>query len=179
MRTITQEQVEAIKTLFTEAEHQGILLWLESGWAIDARLGKITRAHEDIDVAFPDDHRTTYLELIKLLRYNRYQEMDYGFLTFKDGILLDSEPCFQLNGKYNLKGFPSGTCPFAKEGTIDVFKVRCLNWKGMYFEFLNYMVETPQDRWRPQDFDSLKVIKNQIGIEDRKLLQEQYKRSTT
>ena len=49
----------------------------------------------------------------------------------------------------------------------------------MYFEFINYMVETPQDRWRPQDFDSLKVIKNQIGIEDRKLIQEQYKRSTT
>ena len=175
---LCQEQVEAIKTLFAEAESQGILLWLESGWAIDARLGKITRDHEDIDVAFPDNRRSHYLELIKLLGYDRYQEMDFGFLTWKDEILLDSEPCFRLNGDYNLKGFPSGTCPSVKEGTIDGFQVRCLSWKGLYFEFLNYMDETPQDKLRPQDFDSLKVIENNIEIEDRKLLQEQHEKST-
>lgn len=128
-------------------------------------------------MAFPADRRADYLNLIKSLGYDRYEKMDYGFLTWKGDVLLDSEPCNQSNGEYNLIGFPSGTCPSAKEGTIDGFQVRCVSWKGIYFEFLYYMDETSQDKWRPQDFVSLKVIENKIEEDDRKFLQELYKKS--
>ena len=88
------EHLGAIRTLSTKAEELDILLWLESGWAIDVRLGKVTREHEDIDVAFAADRHMDYLGL--------------------------------LNGEYVTEGFPKGSCPLRKEGTLDGFQVRCL-----------------------------------------------------
>jgi aminoglycoside 2''-adenylyltransferase len=52
-----QIQIEVIKKLFTASELCDIPLWLGSGWAIDARLGEITREHGDIDIAFPSEKR--------------------------------------------------------------------------------------------------------------------------
>lgn len=166
------QHVEAIKTLFVTAEDQGILLWLESGWAIDARVGEATREHEDIDVAFPETMRSEYLGVLKALGYDRYQEMPYGFLTWKGEILLDSEPCHESDGEYNLQGFPDNSCPLEKEGRIDDFAVRCLSWEAVYYELLAYA----HAEWKPKDFESLRIIEEHLGREKRAALQECYER---
>lgn len=116
-----QKHIEAIRSIFCLADRRDIALWLESGWAIDARLGKITREHEDIDIAFPSERQQDYLALLYSLGFGDYQEMDYGFLMSQDGILLDCEPCRVVEGEYVVEGFPKGHALWRKKGKSMVF----------------------------------------------------------
>jgi len=164
-----------IRALFDAAESRGILLWLESGWAIDARLGRITREHEDIDIAFAADQEAVYRELLGALGFDRHEVMDYGFLSWRDRVLLDSEPCVAIDGEYTFKGFPSGSCPIQKEGGIGGYRVRCLSWEAMYFEFLGYIHDTPREQWREKDFQSLRLIEAHLSEDTKRILQALYR----
>jgi 2''-aminoglycoside nucleotidyltransferase len=170
----TLQQLLTIRALFDEAERRGILLWLESGWAIDARLGKITRAHEDIDIAFAQNQEGAYRELIRTLGFNEVEEMDYGFLAWREAVLLDSEPCVEINGSYGFEGFPVGSCPVEKQGVIEGNAIRCLSWEAIYFEFLGYMDEVPQQQWRDKDLQSLQLIEAHLSLEKRQAMQALY-----
>jgi len=169
-----QKHIEAIRSIFCLADRRDIALWLESGWAIDARLGKITREHEDIDIAFPSERQQDYLALLYSLGFGDYQEMDYGFLMSQDGILLDCEPCRVVEGEYVVEGFPKGSCPLEKEGQINGFPVRCLSWDAMYFEFLGYMDDVPREKWRDRDVVSLEIIKAHVTAERQEDLKRGY-----
>ena len=37
--------------LYTKLEAEGIQVWLDGGWAVDALLGEQTRPHQDLDIA--------------------------------------------------------------------------------------------------------------------------------
>ena len=162
MSTLNQESLVIIKALFVEAEAKGILLWLESGWAIDARLKRITREHEDIDIAFPYHQEPEYIGILKNLGFGTFEKMDYGFLMRKGQLLIDSEPCFKQDQNYVFPNFPPGSCPLEKEGELDGFPLRCISWEAMYVEFLGYMQEVPSAQWRPKDFVSLEMIKQHL-----------------
>lgn len=168
----TDLQIALIRYLFSEAERRGIPLWLESGWAIDARPGRVTRIHEDIDVAYPKERESDYLALLRELGFGRFQAESYGFLCWRGDILLDSEPCFREGGAYTFPDFPEGSCPVEKEGTLGGYRVRCLSWEAMYAEFLDYEREVPADEWREKDFESLRAIEAHLGEETRQRLRE-------
>lgn len=170
----TDQQALIIQQLFTEAEHKGIPLWLESGWAIDARLGRITRMHEDIDIAYPKDQEAAYLDLLQHLGFDRHETMDYGFLRWHGDILIDSEPCHLINGQYNFTAFPARSCPVEKEGVICGYSIRCLSWEALYFEFLGYIQEVPMAQWREKDFYSLQIIEAHLSEERRQSLKQLY-----
>lgn len=151
-------QLAAIRELFEVAESRGIPLWMENGWAIDARLGRITRPHEDIDIAFPEALRPEYLDLIESLGFGAHEFLDYGFLSWRGAVCLDSEPCVEAEGGHSFPGFPAGCCPQEKEGTIQGFPVRCVSWDALYFEVLGYIRDIPTEQWRPKDIESLRII---------------------
>ncbi len=44
-------QLAALADVTTQLEHDGIAYWLFGGWAVDFHAGRITRSHEDIDLA--------------------------------------------------------------------------------------------------------------------------------
>lgn len=170
----TTEQIALIRTLFEEAERRNILLWLESGWAIDARLGKITREHEDIDIAFSKNQEAEYRQLIESLGFGEHEILDYGFLSRRGGVLLDSEPCFEFNGEYNFENFPAASCPIQKQGVLDGYQLRCVSWEALYFEFLGYEDEIPQKQWRDKDFQSLRAIETNLTAAQKQMLRNLY-----
>ena len=45
---MNKAHIALIHDLFAETEEKNLPLWLESGWAIDAKLQEITREHDDI-----------------------------------------------------------------------------------------------------------------------------------
>ncbi len=137
-------------------------MWLESGWAIDARLGRVTREHEDIDVAFAGDKRREFEELLRDSGYSRKEDTDYGFLIRKKDILLDAEPCFWTSSEYNFQGFPAGSCPIEKEGCLDGQAIRCLSWDAIYFEYLGYKEGIPISRWRPKDIVGFRITEENL-----------------
>lgn len=151
-------QLHTIRELFELAETRGIPLWLGNGWAIDARLGTITRPHEDVDIAFPEALRAEYLALVEDLGFGRHQVQDYGFLSWRGTVCLDSEPCFGAEGQYSFEGFPPRSCPWGKEGTVQGVPIRCVSWEAIYFEVLGYVRDIPTEQWRAKDFESLRIV---------------------
>ena len=168
------EQIVLIKQLFSRAEELEIPIWLSNGWAIDARLGEITREHGDIDIAYAREKEDAYKDLLARMGFANYESVDYGFLVTKGDILLDSEPCDTLDSEYNFKDFPKNSCPWEKEGVIDNFALRCVSWEALYLEFLYYQDEVPKQEWREKDFTSLEIIENQLAYEQKQILANLY-----
>lgn len=157
--------IHLIHEILSRAEAKGLPLWLESGWAIDARLGRVTREHEDIDLAFPADRQAEFMNLLYCLGAKNIEETDYGFLIYIDNILLDCEPCILQGEDYELEDFPTGSCPKEKHGNIDGIAVRCTSWEAILWEYLYYREEVPQAAWRPKDFESYTVVQQAVGEE--------------
>jgi 2''-aminoglycoside nucleotidyltransferase len=166
------QHLAAIRALFDAAEQRALPLWLENGWAIDARLGRVTREHGDIDVAYPQDRGADYLDLLQSLGYSPPEPTDYGFLCWRDGTLLDSEPCHASGDEYGFAGFPAGACPPAKEGALRGYPVRCVSWEAMYFEFLGSLRDIPLQAWRQKDHESLRVVEAHLGEPSKRRLRE-------
>lgn len=158
-------QIPLIHKILHNAEAQSLPLWLESGWAIDARLGRVTREHEDIDLAFPADRQAEFMDLLYRLGARNIEETDYGFLIYVDDILLDCEPCILQGEDYELEDFPAGACPKDKQGSIDGVAVRCTSWEAILWEYLYYLEEVPQAKWRTKDFESYALIQQTLGEE--------------
>lgn len=176
MTRFTAKQLEAIRVLFEVAETHGMSLWLENGWAIDARVGRVTRDHEDIDIAYPRDRERDYFNLIGSLGYTRHEQTDYGTLSWRGDILLDSEPCQQIGDEYNFAGYPRGSCPRAKEGDLGGCRLRCVSWEALYYEILGNIRDIPQENWRAKDYDSLRLVEAHLSEQSRRELRERFAR---
>jgi len=155
--------ISLIHEILATAEKQGFPLWLESGWAIEARLGKITHEHEDIDLAFPIDRHDQFMSMLHTLGAGKVEKTDYGFLVYVRNILLDCEPCIQHGENYELEGAPLGSCPWEKQGIISGVAVRCTSWEAILWEYFYYFDEIPQTSWRPKDFESYATACQALG----------------
>lgn len=156
-------QIALIHTILNTAEAQGLPLWLESGWAIDARLGRVTREHEDIDLAFPAEQSDQFMSLLKHLGGGDVEETDYGFLIYVSDILLDCEPCHRQGQSYELEDTPAGSCPWEKQGHLDGVAVRCTSWEAILWEYFYYLEEVSQAEWRPKDIQSYILLQQILG----------------
>jgi 2''-aminoglycoside nucleotidyltransferase len=123
--------IELICRLFSAAEKIRLPLWLQGGWAIDARLHRVTRAHEDIDTAFPLERKSAFLPLLESLGGKVTEETDYGVLATSDNTLIDCESCIRVGECYELEGLPQGTCPWEKQGSILGQAIRCTSWQAV------------------------------------------------
>jgi len=166
----TRNQSELIPSLFEAAGALDIPLWLESGWAIDARLGRVTRDHGDIDIAYPAEREPDYLALLAEHGFRDREDTDYGFLIYQDDLVIDTESCRWLGTEYGFPEFPEGSCPLSPEGSIQGTPVRCVSWEAMYYELLGYIDEIPEAEWREQDFVSRRIIEANLPVEVRDAL---------
>lgn len=156
-------QIALIHRLLPEAEALGLPLWLESGWAVDARLGRVTREHEDVDLAVPAEHMARFQALLRAHGASGFEVTDYGFLVRLDGVLLDCEPCLPVAGAYELDGVPPGACPMEPEGVIDGLRVRCTSWQAILWEYFFYLQEVPHEQWPLKDRRSYQAVRAAVG----------------
>ncbi|OKH31477.1 aminoglycoside nucleotidyltransferase [[Phormidium ambiguum] IAM M-71] len=172
-------QIELIHQLFSEADKIDLPLWLQGGWAIDAKLNRITRKHEDIDIAYPGDCTTDFLALLHFLGGTITEQTNYGFLAQIQGVLLDCEPCIQVGEGYELEGLPPGTCPLEPTGSLGGKLLRCTSWEAILWDYFYYIEEVPQSQWRKKDFLSFALAKESFGETATQHLHEQFKRQYT
>ena len=57
-------QADAVE-IISYAEDNGINIWLDGGWGVDALLGMETRAHNDIDIFVEKINSKKFVEIIK------------------------------------------------------------------------------------------------------------------
>lgn len=156
--------IKLIHELFALAEARGLPLWLESGWAVDARLNKVTRTHEDIDLAVPAERAGEFRALLaESFGVNGFEQTGYGFLASAGGVLLDCEPCTLVEGRYELDGAPRGSCPDAKQGVIHGVPVRCTSWEAILWEYFHYLEEVPYLAWPAKDRESYRLVREVVG----------------
>lgn len=167
--------IELIHQIFSKADEIHLPLWLQGGWAIDAKLNRITREHEDIDIAWPCDRTPDFLALLHSLGGVVTEQTSYGFLAEMQGILLDCEPCIRVGDRYELEGLPPGTCPLEPEGSLNGRQLRCTSWEAILWDYFYYIEEVPQSEWRPQDFSSFALAKETFGETETQRLHEQFK----
>jgi aminoglycoside 2''-adenylyltransferase len=169
------QHITLIHRLFAAAETINLPLWLQGGWAIDGKLDRITREHQDVDVAFPADRRAEFISLLQSLGGSAIEETDYGFLITLDGILVDCEPCLRSGENYELEGLPGGTCPWEKQGIIAGKYIRCVSWEAILWDYFYYLEEVPQSSWRSQDFESYTLVRASFGDAASNRLHQQFK----
>lgn len=170
----TRNQVDAIRTLVAAAEQLEIPLWLESGWAINARLNRITRLHEDVDVVYPKEREAEYVALLARLGFGGREETGCGFLIRRKALVLDTEPCDLTRGEYGFPGYPPGSCPLPKQGALDGSPVRCVSSEALYVELLGAQVEIPPEEWRVKDFQSLRLVEEHLDPRTWDVLRKEY-----
>jgi 2''-aminoglycoside nucleotidyltransferase len=158
-------QIALIHTLMQQAAAQDMPLWLESGWAVDARQGRVTREHGDIDLAVPAPRISDFKNTLRKLGAGAFEETDYGFLVHVQNILLDCEPCHPIDGAYELEDVPPGACPLDAQGTLQGEPVRCVSWHAILWEYFYYLQELPYEAWPRKDKDSYAFIRQTMGEE--------------
>jgi len=121
--------------LYEELERQGIPIWIDGGWCIDALLERQTRAHPDLDIAV---ERKFAERLEQFLFAHGFQKRNgpnasaWNYSMEQQGRVVDVHVFeFDENGK-NIYGvqYPFGS--LNGEGLILQSKVRCVGPEWMF-----------------------------------------------
>ena len=120
-----QAVVEIIKLL----EQNGIEVYVDGGWGVDALLGEQTRIHEDLDIAVPHRFVPKLRELLEAHGYKdvpRDDTCDCNFVLGDDkGHLVDVHSyTFDENGE-NTFGVAYKPHHLTGTGTINGYSVKC------------------------------------------------------
>jgi len=117
--------VEIIKLI----EQNGIEVYVDGGWGVDALLGEQTRIHEDLDIAVPHKFVPKLRELLEARGYKdvpRDDTRDCNFVLGDDkGHLVDIHSyTFDENGE-NIYGVAYKPHHLTGTGTINGYPVKC------------------------------------------------------
>jgi lincosamide nucleotidyltransferase A/C/D/E len=148
--------------LYNWLKENGIAVWVDGGWCIDALLCKQTREHADLDIAV---HRKDNAKLRRLLENNGYKEENRDdsseFMYVMENEVGKSVDIhvfeYDENGK-NIYGieYPFGS--LTGVGIIDGQKVNCINPKFMLQFKTGY---EPKEK----DLQDVRALSERFGFE--------------
>ncbi|AMA39352.1 aminoglycoside nucleotidyltransferase ANT(2'')-Ia [Pseudomonas plecoglossicida] len=168
-------QVTLIHQILAAADERNLPLWIGGGWAIDARLGRVTRKHDDIDLTFPGERRGELEAMVEMLGGRVTEELDYGFLAEIGDELLDCEPAWWADEAYEIAEAPQGSCPEAAEGVIAGRPVRCNSWEAIIWDYFYYADEVPPMDWPTKHIESYRLACTSLGAEKVEVLRAAFR----
>jgi hypothetical protein len=85
------EQLSALAELHRSLDAHGIIYWLFGGWAVDFHVGRVTRAHDDLDIAVWLADRDRLAELLASHGWTHTPEAGEDGYTVhvRDGVRLE------------------------------------------------------------------------------------------
>ena len=156
---MTSKDIIALYCWFKE---NGIAVWIDGGWGIDALLGRQTREHQDLDIAV---HRKDSTRLRCLLESNGYKEIYRSdssefMYVMKNGAgqTIDIHVFeYDDNGK-NIYGiaYPFGS--LTGKGIIDAQEVNCIDPEWMFRFKTSY---EPKDK----DIQDVQALSAKFGFD--------------
>jgi lincosamide nucleotidyltransferase A/C/D/E len=124
---MTAEEAAELIRLF---EENGIEVYVDGGWAVDALLGEQTRAHQDLDIALPQKHVARLRDLLGLRGYREQPRPDTWECNF---VLTDARGNEVDVHSYTLDetGNNVGGVAYRREhltgrGVINNYSVKCI-----------------------------------------------------
>lgn len=153
-----ESAVEIIKLL----EQNGIEVYVDGGWGVDALLGKQTRRHDDLDIALPHRYVPKLRELLEARGYRdvpRDDTRDCNFVLGDDkGNLVDIHSyTFDENGNL-IFGVAYEPQQLTGTGTINGYPVKCIPPDVMVEFHTGYELDE-------NDYHDVKALCTKFGIE--------------
>jgi hypothetical protein len=161
-------QLRIIKAVVNALDAAGISAWLFGGWGLDARIGRITREHGDIEfwVERTDAGRSKVVLVEAGATALATQPPEEACEFTWDGAdfstaYFDRRPdgtFSQPEGRWSDWLFPPGS--FSDEpGTLDGMPVLAMSAAGMLAMKEQYPRLRNGGPWRPKDIDDIKVLR--------------------
>ncbi len=128
-------KASSVAALYRWLTDNGVPLWIDGGWGVDALLGAETRPHDDLDIVIEERHLLRLRELLESDGFKDVPRDDtrpWNFvLGHADGRLIDVHVVvFDAIGRGiygppdNGDFYPAGS--FEGTGSVDGLPVRCL-----------------------------------------------------
>jgi lincosamide nucleotidyltransferase A/C/D/E len=152
-----ENAIEIIKLI----EQNGIEVYIDGGWGVDALLGEQTRKHDDLDIALPHKFVPLLRELLESRGYKdvpRDDTRDCNFVLGDDnGNLIDVHSyTFDENGKH-IFGVAYEPYQLTGTGTINGYPVKCIPPDVMVEFHTGYEVDD-------NDYHDVKALCNRFNI---------------
>ena len=156
---MTADNVLNLYNIFKE---NGVIVWIDGGWGVDALLGLQTREHADLDIAV---HRKDNAKLRLLLENGGYQEdpredsSEFMYVMKNEtGICVDIHVFeYDANGK-NTYGIPYPFGSLTGTGIIDGQEVNCIDPEWQFRFKTGY---EPKDK----DIHDVRALSRKFGFE--------------
>lgn len=145
--------------LYKLFEQNGIEVWIDGGWGVDALLGKQTRPHDDLDIAI--EHKSVE-KLSHLLNEQGYKEKkrssDWNFVLVNGSKEIDVH-VFEFDEKgNNIYGIAYPKESLTGTGTINGNAVKCISPEWVIKFHANY-----EPKYK--DLKDIQALCDKFGIE--------------
>lgn len=146
-------------------ERDGIGVWIDGGWGVDALLGRETREHDDLDLVAELRHSSPIIELLRRLGYQLVAGGAPESFVLVDGAgrQVDVHPVTfddQGGGVYEMEGGRSWTYPaegFSGRGTVAGRPVHCLSPEVQVLVHAGYELTS-------KDHEELRLLHEDFGV---------------
>lgn len=158
----TEMTAADVINLYTQLEKQGIEIWLDGGWSVDALLSKQTRPHNDLDIAIERKDVPRLRELLEAKGYKQVKEdSKWNFVLGDDqGHEVDVHTfVFDVHGNV-VEGIEYPAASLTGMGTIDGHAVRCISPKHMV-EFLAPWIH----KWPEKYLQDVSALCEKFGMD--------------
>ncbi|MDX3006911.1 hypothetical protein PWY87_34920 [Kribbella solani] len=111
---------------------EGLEVWVDGGWGVDALVGRQTRVHGDLDLGVVRDELERVVGVLNRLGYEvtdaRYPDVTLQLTHVVEGHRVDLHPSTAVDGGTEQVDFDGDVrvIPPAVEGWIGGVKVRCM-----------------------------------------------------
>lgn len=154
-------------------EADGIDVWLDGGWGVDALLEHQTREHDDLDIVLELEHASRVIELLDSLGYSLVAGTPPMSFVLVDtgGRQVDVHPVTfnaEGGGIYRMDDGTEWVYPgagFTGRGSVDERRVRCLSPEVQVLVHAGY--ELTQ-----KDYRELYLLRARFGVEPPRALLE-------
>lgn len=157
---------ETLLDLYSSISDQGIKIWLDGGWGVDALLGKQTRVHTDVDFVVEEQNLPKLEELLNSLGWGRILRDDTREWNFMLGDNKGNEIDIHIinldkkgNGIYgpaeNEEMYPASS--LEGRGSIYGKKVNCLTAEYQIISHTGYTL-------KEKDFKDVSLLCQKFGI---------------
>ena len=129
----TMMDAKEVIEIYTECEKNGIKMWIDGGWGVDALLGQETRPHNDLDIAIQSKDVAKLLEILIARKYKKFREDSMWNVVFQDekGHEVDYHAFIFDNNQNVIGGVMYPTTSLTGSGIINSYVVRCIAPKHM------------------------------------------------
>jgi lincosamide nucleotidyltransferase A/C/D/E len=157
---------QSLVSVIALLEADGIAVWLDGGWGVDALLGHQTREHDDLDLVIELDHANRIIELLEDFGYSLVAGAPPKSFVMVDarGRQVDVHPVAfdgEGGGVYEMDDGKEWVYPsqgFTGRGSVDERPVRCLSPEVQVLVHAGYELTD-------KDYHELYLLHERFGVE--------------